>query len=101
MNARARVLMGLFGEALELWPNLSPESMPSILLEFCGEIMSESERRAQAGDRAQFEMRRVCHMVTPPLLFRGFGVSTSASGELQMILTLQPYAPLFRASLPE
>jgi hypothetical protein len=99
MNSHARALMGLFGEAYRLWPNLAPESMPSILLEFCRTILSELERRTQVGDCAQFEMRRICHMVTPPLLLRGFGVSTSVSREPQMILTLQPCTPVSQGSL--
>jgi hypothetical protein len=90
MNHRARTLMRLFGEAHEPWPNLAPESMPSILLEFCHDIMSELARRTEKRDWAQFEMRRVCHMVTPMLLLKGFGVPTSLSREPQMILTLQP-----------
>lgn len=101
MNSRARALMALFGESHELWPNPGPESMPSILLEFCGEIMSELERRIQTGDDGQFEMRRICHMVTPPLLLRGFGISTSVSREVQMVLTLQPYTSASRVSSPD
>ncbi len=90
MNRRARALMRLFGEAHELWPNLAPESMPTILSEFCRDILAELERRRDMRDWAQFEIRRVCHMVTPALLLRGFGVPAMANREPQMILTLQP-----------
>lgn len=93
--------MGLFGEVHELWPSLAPESMPLILLEFCRDIMSEWERRIEKRDWAQFEMRRICHMVTPPLLLKGFGVRTSPGREPQMILTLQLCDALPRASVPE
>ncbi len=90
MNKQACALMRLFGEAHELWPNLASESMPSILLEFCHEILSELERRREARDWTQCEIRRVCHMVTPPLMLRGFAVPTAARHESHMILTLQP-----------
>jgi len=91
MNGRARALMALFGDVHGLWPNLAPESMPTILVEFCREILVELERRAQGGEWEQFEMRRVCHMTTTPLLLRGFGVPVSANREPRMILLLQPH----------
>ena len=93
MNGRARVLMALFGEMHELWPHLAPESLPSILSEFCSEVFARLRSHAERTARAQFEVRRVCHMVTPPLLLRGFGVSPLSHQEPRMILTLQP-APL-------
>jgi hypothetical protein len=89
MNQEACGLMRLFGEAHGLWPNLASESMPSILLEFCHEILTEMERRHDAHDWAQCEIRRVCHMVTPPLMLRGFAVPTAALHKSHMILTLQ------------
>lgn len=90
INLQARALMRLFGEAPELWPNLGPESMPTILSEFCHDILTELGRRREMRDWAQFEIRRICHMVAPPLLLRGFGVPASANREPHMILTLQP-----------
>lgn len=90
MNKQACGLMRLFGEAHELWPNLAWESMPSILLEFCRDILDELERRRDAHDWAQCEIRRVCHMVTPPLMLRGFAVPAAARPDSHMILTLQP-----------
>jgi len=92
MNGRARALMALFGDAHGLWPNLAPDSLPAILVEFCREILVELERRAQGGEWEQFEMRRVCHMTTPPLVLRGFGVPVSADREPRMILLLQPHS---------
>ncbi|HEY6085028.1 MAG TPA: hypothetical protein VIU63_06505 [Nitrospira sp.] len=89
MNSRARTLMGLFGEAHESWPNLTSDCLPSILLEFCRDILSELALRTETQDWARFEIRRVCHMVSPPLLLRGFGIPTVANREPQMILTLQ------------
>lgn len=94
MNGRARALMASFGDAHGLWPNLAPESMPTILVEFCQEIMGELDRRAQGGEWEQFEMHRVCYMTTPPLLLRGFGIPVSADRVPRMILLLQPYSPL-------
>ena len=82
--------MALFGEAHELWPYLSPESMPAILIEFCGSLLTELRRQADSQEWAEFEMRRVCHMVTPPLLLRGFGMPAMEGREPRMILTLQP-----------
>jgi hypothetical protein len=98
MNGNARALMSRFGEKHELWPNLAPESMPSILLEFCRDILSELQRRTEAGDWTQCDVRRVCHMVTPPLLLKGFAMPTANHREPRMILTLQsctslPHAP--------
>lgn len=85
--------MALFGEMHELWPHLAPESLPSILNEFCREVFAQLQSHAESAARAQFEMWRVCHMVNPPLLLRGFGVPHLSHQEPRMILTLQP-APL-------
>lgn len=93
MNRQARTLMALFSEAHELWPHLAPESIPSILTEFCREVFAQLHGRIEGKDWAQLEVRRVCHMVKPPLLLRGFGVPHSSHQEPRMILTLQP-APL-------
>ena len=88
MNGPARALMALFGKSHELWPQMAPESMPSILTEFCYDVLAQLQRRIEAQDWAQFEMRRICHMVTPSLLLTGFGVSNSINHELRVILTL-------------
>ncbi|MDZ4732886.1 MAG: hypothetical protein SGJ16_04765 [Nitrospirota bacterium] len=93
MNGPARVLLALFGTSHELWPHwpqMTPESMPSILTEFCYDVLAQLHRRNEAQDLAQFEMRRICHMVTPPLLLTGFGVPNSTNGEIRVILTLNP-----------
>jgi hypothetical protein len=90
MNGSARALMALFGKSHELWPQMAPESMPSILTEFCHDVLAQLQHQTEAQDWAQFEMRRICHMVTPSLLLTGFGVPTSPSHELQIILTLNP-----------
>jgi hypothetical protein len=90
MNGPARALMALFGKSHELWPQMAPESMPSILTEFCYDVLAQLQRRIEAQDWAQFEMRRICHMVTPSLLLRGFGVPNSINHELRVILTLNP-----------
>lgn len=93
MNGQARSLMALFGEWHGSWALPTHESMPSILMEFCREVMEELQGRIDAHDWAQFEMRRVCHMVTPPLLLRGFGVPDSASQHPRVVLTLQRLVP--------
>ena len=90
INSRARSLMALFGEAHELWPHLSPESMPAILIEFCGDVFTELQRQVGSHRWAEFEMRRICHMVTPSLLLRGFGMPSKDGREPRMVLTLQP-----------
>ena len=90
INGRARALMALFGEAHGQWPHLSPESMPAILTEFCGDVFTEFQRQAGSHKWAEFEMRRICHMVTPSLLLRGFGMPSKDGREPRMILTLQP-----------
>jgi len=90
INSRARALMALFGEAHELWPHLSPESMPAILTEFCGDVFTELLRQAGSHAWAEFEMRRICHMVTPSLLLRGFAIPSQDGREPRMVLTLQP-----------
>ena len=90
MNGSARALMALFGMPHELWPQMAPESMPSILTEFCHDVLAQLQRRIEAQDWAQFEMRRICHMVTPSLLLTGFGVPNSTDLEIRVILTLNP-----------
>jgi len=90
MNGPARALMALFGKSHEVWPQTAPESMPSILTEFCYDVLAQLQRRIEAQDWAQFEMRRICHMVTPSLLLTGFGVPNSANREIRVILTLNP-----------
>ena len=90
MNGPARALLALFGKSHELWPQMAPESMPSILTEFCYDVLAQLQRRIEAQDWAQFEMRRICHMVTPSLLLTGFGVPNSTNGEIRLILTLNP-----------
>lgn len=94
MNGPARALMALFGDSHELWPQMASESMPSFLTEFCRDVLAQLHRRAETEDWAQFEMRRICHMVTPSLLLRGFGVPHSAGHELRIILTLDPLLSL-------
>ena len=89
MNGQARALMARFGEAHELWPHLSPECMPASLIEFCGRILTELGRQDGRRSWTEFEMRQVCHMVTPALLLRGFGVPAAEGREPRMILTLQ------------
>ena len=94
INDRARTLLALFGEAYELWPNLTSEAMPAILTEFCGHVFAELRRQSGSHEWTEFEMRRVCHMVTPALLLRGFGMPSIAGQESRMILTLQPCTPV-------
>jgi hypothetical protein len=90
MNGQARELMGLFGASHEHWPQMPPESMPSILTEFCLDVLAQLRCRGEAQDWAQFEIRRICHMVTPSLLLTGFGVPNSSTREIRVILTLTP-----------
>ena len=90
MNGPARALMAVFGTTHEHWPHMALESMPSILTEFCYDVFAQLRRRVEAQDWEQFEMRRICHMVTPSLLFTGFGVPHSAGREIRIILTLDP-----------
>jgi len=90
MNGPARALMALFGTSHELWPQMAPESMPFILTEFCYDVLAQLQRRIEAQDWTQFEMRRICHMVTPSLFLTGFGVPNSTNGEIRVILTLTP-----------
>jgi hypothetical protein len=85
--------MAQFGEAHELWPHLSPESMPAILIEFCGEVFAQLQQQAGNHEWAEFEMSRICHMLTPALLLRGFGVPSTDGQAPRMILTLEPCLP--------
>ena len=102
MNGPARALMALFGTSHDLWLHMTPESMPSILTEFCYDVLARLQRRIEAQDWAQFEMRRICHMVTPSLLLTGFGVPNSTNREIRVILTLipMPSAPCAAADSP-
>jgi hypothetical protein len=90
MNGPARALMSLFGTSHERWPQMAPESMPSILTEFCLDVLAQLRCQGEAQDWAQFEIRRICHMVTPSLLLTGFGVPNSSNREIRVILTLTP-----------
>ena len=90
MNEPARALMALFGKSHEHWPQMAPESMPSSLTEFCCDVLTQLRHRIEAQDWTQFEMRRICHMVTPSLLLTGFGVPNSTDHEIRIILTLSP-----------
>jgi len=90
MNGPARILMSLFGASYEHWPQMAPESMPSILTEFCLDVLAQLRRRTEAQDWTQFEMRRICHMVAPSLLLTGFGVPNSSNREIRVIMTLTP-----------
>ena len=94
MNGPARALMALFGMSYELWPQMAPESLPSILTEFRYDVLAQLQHRIEAQDWAQFEMRRICHMVTPSVLLTGFGVPTSINHEIRVILTLTPLASI-------
>lgn len=90
MNGPARALMALFGTSHEHWPQMAPESTPSIITEFCLDVLAQLRRRIEAQDWTQFEMRRICHMVTPSLLLTGFGVPSASNSEIRVILTLSP-----------
>ena len=90
MNEPARALMALFGASHEHWPQMAPESMPSIITEFCLDVLAQLRRRIEAQDWTQLEMRRTCHMVTPSLVLTGFGVPSAANSEIRVILTLTP-----------
>ena len=90
MNGPARALMALFGTSHELWPQMAPESTPLILTEFCYDVLAQLQQRIEMHDWAQFEMRRICHMVTPSLLLTWFGVPNSTNREIRIILTLNP-----------
>ncbi len=69
---------------------MAPESMPSIITEFCLDVLAQLRRRIEAQDWTQFEIRRICHMVTPSLLLTGFGVPSASNSEIRVILTLTP-----------
>ena len=90
MNGPARALMALFGTSHEQWPQMAPESTPSIITEFCLDVLAQLRRRIEAQDWTQFEMRRTCHMVTPSLLLTGFGVPSASNSEIRVVLTLTP-----------
>ena len=90
MNGAARAMKALFGTSHELWPQIAPESIPSVLTEFCADVLVQLRYRVKAQDWTHFEMRRICHMVTPALLLTGFGVPTATNREIRIILTLTP-----------
>jgi len=98
MNGSARTLMALFGPCHERWPQMAPESMPAILTEFCGDVLVQLRHRVEAQDWAHFEMRRICHMVTPAILLTGFGVPNANNQEIRVILTLTPLSSLPRTA---
>jgi len=94
MNVQARSLIALFSESRNAWTPPTHEAIPSIFIEFCRDVLEQFRDRVDAHDWAQFEMRRVCHLVTPPLLIRGFGVPDPASQHPRVILTLHSLAPV-------
>jgi hypothetical protein len=85
--------MALFGESRNAWTLPTHESMPSILIEFYRDVLEQFRGRIGLHDWAQFEMRRVCHLVTPPLLIRGFGIPDSAGQYPRVVLTLHRLGP--------
>jgi hypothetical protein len=85
--------MALFGESRNAWTLPTHESLPSILIEFYRDVLEQFRGRTGPRDWAHFEMRRVCHMVTPPLLIRGFGIPDSASQYPRVVLTLHTLGP--------
>lgn len=89
MNGPARKLIALFGE----YHGLASEPIPPILTEFCHDVLAQLQPRVETQSWEEFEMRRTCHMVTPPLLLRGFGVMNSTNHEFRVILTLAPLRP--------
>ena len=89
MNGPARKLIALFGE----YHGLASEPIPPILTEFCHDVLAQLQPRVETQSWEEFEMRRTCHMVTPPLLLRGFGVMNSTNQEFRVILTLAPLRP--------
>lgn len=93
INSHAQSLMALFGESRNAWTLPAYEAMPSILTEFCRDVLEQFRDGNGAHDWAHFEMRRVCHMVNPPLLIRGFGVPDSASQRTRVVLTLHRLGP--------
>lgn len=94
MNAQARKLMALFGQAYELRPCISPESMPRIITEFCEKVFTELRSRPNHHNWSEVDLRQICHMVRPALLLRGFGMPPAQGQELRMVLVLQPCSPL-------
>jgi hypothetical protein len=50
MNGPARTLMSLFGTSHEHWPQVAPESLPSIITEFCLDVLAQLRRRVEAQD---------------------------------------------------
>jgi len=93
MNGQARSLMPLFGESRDFRTLPAHESMPAILTEFCRDVLEQFRAQSGAHDWAHFEIRRVCHMVSPPLLIRGFGVPDSVSPHPRVVLTLHRLSP--------
>src|SRR4029077_12335895 len=98
MNGPARALMALFGVSHELWPQMAPESMPFLLTDFCCNVLEQLQYRIGGPDWAQFEMRRICHMITPSLLLTGFGVPNSTNDGFRIILTLDAVPSISRAA---
>jgi len=94
MNAQARKLMALFGQAHELRPCISPESMPRIITEFCEKVFTELRSRPDHHNWSEVDVRQICHMVKPALLLRGFGMPPAQGQEPRMVLVLQPCSPL-------
>ena len=69
---------------------LASEPILPILTEFFHDVLAQLQPRVETQSWDEFEMRRTCHMVTPPLLLRGFGVMNSTNQEVRIILTLRP-----------
>ena len=90
MNKPARILMASFGSSHDLWAQMAPESLPFILTELCYDVLAQLQRRLETQDWAQFEIRRICHIVKPSLLLTGFGIRNSTNNEIRVILTLTP-----------
>ncbi len=72
---------------------LASEPILPILTEFFHDVLAQLQPRVETQSWDEFEMRRTCHMVTPPHQLRGFGVKNSTNQEFRIILTLAPLRP--------
>lgn len=94
INAQARKLMALFGQAYENRSCIPLESMPKIITEFCEKVFTELRRQTDHRNWPEVDVRQVCHMVKPALLLRGFGMPPAEGHEPRIVLVLQPTSPL-------
>ncbi len=90
MNPQAVALTALLGGTAPSEPVTCTDALPTLVGEFCREVLQHLETCGDGEDWTQFELRRLLHCSTPPMFLRGFGVPGSTDCSPRIVVMLQP-----------